>query len=55
MQVEYDRLVSTLDANNSTMRKVENFTKTQKKWFNELDDTNKLDKAISKANKFMKD
>ena len=27
MQVEYDRLVSTLDANNSTMRKVENFTK----------------------------
>ena len=27
MQVEYDRLVSTLDANNSTMRKVENITK----------------------------
>lgn len=27
MQVEYDRLVSTLEANNSTMRKVENFTK----------------------------
>ena len=27
MEVEYDRLVSTLDANNSTMRKVENFTK----------------------------
>ena len=27
MQVEYDRLVSTLDDNNSTMRKVENFTK----------------------------
>lgn len=27
MQVEYDRLVSTLDANNSTMRKVENLTK----------------------------
>lgn len=27
MQVEYDRLVSTLDANNSTMRKVESFTK----------------------------
>ena len=27
MQVEYDRLVSTLDSNNSTMRKVENFTK----------------------------
>ena len=27
MQVEYDRLVSTLEANNSTMRKIENFTK----------------------------
>lgn len=27
MQVEYDRLVSTLEANNSTMRKVENITK----------------------------
>ena len=27
MQVEYDRLVSTLESNNSTMRKVENFTK----------------------------
>ena len=27
MQVEYDRLVSTLDDNNSTMRKVENLTK----------------------------
>ena len=27
MQVEYDRLVSTLDANNSTMQKVENLTK----------------------------
>ena len=27
MQVEYDRLVSTLDNNNSTMRKLENFTK----------------------------
>lgn len=30
MQVEYDRLVSTLDANNSTMRKVENITKNVK-------------------------
>lgn len=27
MEVEYDRLVSTLESNNSTMRKVENFTK----------------------------
>ena len=27
MQVEYDRLVSTLNDNNSTMRKVEKFTK----------------------------
>ena len=34
---------------------VESFNKVQKKWFNELDDTDKLDKAISKANKFMKD
>ena len=30
MQVEYDRLVSTLDDNNSTMRKVENITKNVK-------------------------
>ena len=27
MKVEYDRLVSTLDTNNSTMRKIENITK----------------------------
>lgn len=27
MQVEYDRLVSTLEANNSTMQKIERFTK----------------------------
>lgn len=27
MQVEYDRLVSTLEDKNSTMRKIENFTK----------------------------
>ena len=27
MKVEYDRLVSTIDTNNSTMRKVENITK----------------------------
>lgn len=30
MEVEYDRLVSTLEDNNSTMRKVEDFTKNVK-------------------------